>query len=318
MCGGIKWIGFGFLLYLLIVSPSYAVIGYDITAQVGPIDFSLHRATQNLNLSVVGSIKGNGNFSRLTHINGLAGVDADEKSSCTKRSDLNYSEKLLLLSREGPVYVVLTLQGNNIIQVNETNNPAYVLNQFADIYVDEHWPTSFANYKRISYFGPEIRTSEKYVNNGDVVVSYIDSWKLNKASLYRSYVNRTIFDLNVTPSGVFLDESQNKSSSYILGMQSTGGLTHIDVAQRGSATLKYGRGNEIISGTSEDYRGQQAINLKVSMNGYITKQPTEQIDWLPCCCIMGIYAYEVPPTELPYSWDYNYSSKHKYPYSLES
>jgi hypothetical protein len=175
------------------------------------------------------------------------------------------------------------------------------LNEFADINVDEHWPTYFANLKRISYYGPGIRTSERYVNNGDVVASNIDSWKLNKASLYRTYINRTIIDVSITPSGVFLDKSQNKSSSYILGMQSTGSLTHIDVAQRGSAVLKFGRGNEIISGISEDYRGQQTINLKVGMNGYIVKQPTEQIDWLPCCGLPGYSIYEILPAGPSYS-----------------
>ncbi len=302
MVGGIRWVGLVFILSLLLTSPSYAVIGYDITAQVGSIGFTLHRATQNLDLSVDGTVSGNGNFSRLTHINELAGVEADEKSSCTKKSDLNYSEQLRLQSREGPVYVVLNLQSNNNTIINEPN-PVYVLNQlnqFADIYVDEHWPTYFANLKKISYYGPGIRTSERYVNNGDVVESYIDSWKLNKASLYRTYINRTIIDVNVTPSGVFLDKSQNKSSSYILGMQSTGSLTHIDVAQRGSEALKYGRGNDIINGISEDYRGQQGINLQVTMNGYIVKQPTEQIDWLPCCGLPGNSIYEIQPTEPSY------------------
>ena len=296
MVGGIRCVGLVFLLSLLLTSPSYAVIGYDITANVGGTGFALHRVTENLEFSIDGSIVGNGNFSRLTHISELSGVEADEKSSCTKRSDLNYSEQLRLQSREGPVYVVLTLQSNNITNTNDPTNPRYVLNEFADIYVDEHWPTYFANLKKISYYGPGIRTSERYVNNGDVAASYIDSWKLNKVSLYQTYINRTIIDVNIMPSGVFLDKSQNKSSSYILGMQSTGSLTHIDVAQRGSTALKFGRGNEITNGISEDYRGQQAINLKVGMNGYIIKQPTEQIDWLPCCDLPWNSIYEIQPT----------------------
>lgn len=152
----------------------------------------------------------------------------------------------------------------------------------------------------MDHYGPGVRTSERYVNNGDVVASYIDSWKLNKASLYRTYINRTIIDVDVTSSGVFLDKSQNKSSSYILGIQSTGSLTHIDVAQRGSMALKYGRGNDIINGISEDYRGQQGINLKVDLNGYILKQPTEKIDWLPCCGLPGNSIYEIQPAEPSY------------------
>jgi hypothetical protein len=297
MVGGIRWAGLVLMLLLLIL-PSQAIIGYDITAQVGPIGYALHRATENLDFSIDGSVIGNGNFSRLTHINELSGVEADEKSSSTKNSDLNYSEKLGFQSREGPVYVTLNLQSNNITDTTSQSNPRYVFSEFADISVDEHWPAIFANLKRISYYGPGIRTSERYVNNGDVVSSYIDSWKLNKTSYYRTYINRTVIDVNVTPSGVFLDKSQNKSSSYILGMQSTGSLTHIDAVQRGSTALKYGRGNDIINGISEDYKGQQRLNLKIGMNGYITKQPTETIDWLPCCDIQG--NYEIQPAEQPY------------------
>lgn len=300
MVGGIRWVGVVFLLSLLLTSSSYAIIGYDINAQVGPIGFALHRATANLNLSIDGSVSGSGNFSRLTRIGELSGVEADEKSSCTGKSDLNYSEQLRLLSREGPVYVALNLQSNNVTDLSQTINPRYVLNEFADIYVDEHWPTYFANRKKISYYGPGIRTNERYANNGDVVASHIDSWKLNKASLYRTYINRTIIDVDVASSGVLLDKSQNKSSSYILDMQSTGSLTHLDVAQRGSAALKYGRGNDIINGISEDYKGQHRINLKVGLNGYVLKQPTEKIDWLPCCDLPGSSIYEIQLTEPPY------------------
>jgi len=101
-------------------------------------------------------------------------------------------------------------------------------------------------------------------------------------------------------------------------MRSIGSLTHIDVAQRGSTALKYGRGNNIISGISEDYRGQQNISLKVDMNGYTNKQPTNEIDWLPCCGLPGESIYEIQPIESPYSKDYNNESRHRYPYNLES
>ena len=46
----------------------------------GGTGFALHRVTENLEFSIDGSIVGNGNFSRLTHISELSGVEADEKS----------------------------------------------------------------------------------------------------------------------------------------------------------------------------------------------------------------------------------------------
>jgi hypothetical protein len=199
---------------------------------------------------------------------------ADEKTSCTKKSDLNYSEILRLISWEGPVLVTVNLQSNNITNQSQST---FFVKEFANINVDETWPTFFANLKKISYFGPGIRTSERYENNGDVVASYIDSWKLSKSSLYRTTYNRTIINASITSSGVSEEISSNKSCYYLLGMQSIGSLTHLDVTQRGSA-------NESINKISEDYKGQQNINLKVGIDSYIIRQPVDNnIEWLPCC-----------------------------------
>lgn len=273
--GGIYWLALVLLISML-AYPSSARMGYDILASVNGTSFELHRSTTNSDFFVDGSVNGTGNFSRLTHINEFAGVEANEQTSCTKKSDLNYSERVILQSREGPVDVTVNLLSNNITNQSQST---FVIKDFADIDVDERWPTYFANLKRISYSGPGIRTSESYENNGDIVASYIDSWKLSKTSLYRATYNRTMINANITSSGVFLDISSNKSSTYLLGMQSTGSLTHLDVTQRGSA-------NERISKVSEDYRGQQNINLKVGMNSYIIRQPEDNnIEWLPCCSV---------------------------------
>ena len=271
--GGINWLALVILVSIL-VYPSSARMGYDIIASVGSHSFALDRTTTNLYFSLDGSVSGIGNFSRLTHIDKFAGVKADEQTSCTKKSDLNYSEMLRLLSWEGPVVVTVNLQSNNITNQSQST---FAVKESADINVDEKWPTLFANIKDISYFGPGIRTSERYENNGDVAASYIDSWKLSKTSFYQAKYNRTIIDANISSSGVFQDISSNKSSSYRLGMQSTGSLTHLDVTQRGSA-------NQLINKISEDYRGQQNINLKVGMNSSIIRQPEDNnIEWLPCC-----------------------------------
>lgn len=273
--GGINWLALVLLVYML-AYPSSARMGYDISASAGGQVFVLDRTTANMDFSLDGSVSGNGSFSRLTHIDKFAGVKADEKTSCTKKSDLNYDEQLRLISWEGPVVVTVNLVSNNITNQSQST---FAIKEFADINVDEKWPTFFANLKKISYFGPGIRTTERYENNGDVVASYIDSWKLSKASLYRTTYNRTIIDANLTSSGVFEDISSNKSSTYLLGMQSIGSLTHLDVTQLGSA-------NESMNKISEDYSGQQNISLKVGMNSYIIRQPEDNIDieWLPCCC----------------------------------
>ena len=235
------------ILSTLILQTSSGRMGYEIIAQVGGSFFELNRTTTNENFAIDGSVSGTGNFSRLTHIDGFAGIKDDERTSCVKKSKLNYSEQLRLLSWEGPVVVTVNLQSNNITNQSQS---IFILKEYANIGVDEHWPTYFANLKRISYFGPGIRTGERYENNGDVVASHIDSWNLSKTSLYRATYNRTFIDVSLTPSGVFLDRSQNKTSSYLLGVQSTGSLTHLDVTQRGSS-------NEIVNKISRIIRASK-------------------------------------------------------------
>ncbi len=268
--GGIKWICIVLIIYVLIL-PSFSRMGYDIVASTGGQSFQLHRTTGYISFSNEGVVNGTGNFSRLIYIDEFAGIKTKEATSSTKKSDLNYSEKLRLLAREGPVAVKVNLKSYNF--TNQTTGQLS-FNEAANIAVDELWPTSFVNLKKLYYLGPGIRSRERYENNGDIVGTYIDSWRLSKESLYRASYNRTITNVELTPSYVIVDKSSNKSSSYILGLQSIGSLTNLDIFQQESS-------NSPLNRVSEEYRGQQKINLRVNMNDYILKPP-EIEEWLNC------------------------------------
>jgi hypothetical protein len=269
--GGIKLCIMIFLLFTLIY-PSGAKMGYDIVATAGGPTFELHHSTKYMSFSLDSSVRGSGNFSRLNSITDITGVSAKEATSSAKNGSLNYSEQIRLATREGPVLVTASLNSYNL------SNQAYSSLRFADsaqINVEENWPTSFANLKRIAYAGPGIRTRERYENNGDVVATSINSWKISKVSIYRAYRNRTIISAGITPEEVKVDVATNKSSSYALNLQTTGELTNLDVIERGPS-------GEIANRVTEDYRGSQNMNLLIKMNSILLK-PRMNETWLDCC-----------------------------------
>jgi hypothetical protein len=264
------------LLLVLLVNSSNAAISYDISVKAGGNGAEIRRQTQNLTLTIDGLVSGVGNFSRLTHIRGPTGISADESTSSTKKGNLSYEEKKALVTLEGPVVITASLKSSSYNYTPpQTGAPIEVsLQESADVFVDEYWPAAFANYNNIDYSGPEIRTSERYENNGDVVASSIDSWDLTRQSLYRTYINRTAISLSVTPNKVTEDLASNKSSFYVLESRSTGGLTHLEAIRGGSSC-------DSTSRISEDYKGQENISLVVKMNGTVIRRGPEA-EWLPC------------------------------------
>ena len=271
------------LLLIFMVNSSSAYVSYDIGVNVGGTGVEIHRETRNLTLTIDGSVHGFGNFSRLTHIESTTDIRQDEATSSTKKGNLSYVESKAVVSREGPVVIVAVLKSNTYNYTNEdqqgTSNTITVKSESADINVDEYWLAALANYNKINYKGPEIRSRERYENNGDIVASSIDSWDLSKQSIYRTYINKTHIDLNVIPGKVTEDLEQNKSSYYALESKSTGALTHLDLI-KGSSTP------DETSRISEDYKGQETLSLVTRMNGTIIR-PTLYNYWLPCPCQDG-------------------------------
>ncbi|NMC10052.1 MAG: hypothetical protein GYA39_03620 [Methanothrix sp.] len=277
------------LAFSLLVGLSTATIGYTIDAKVGGSAFHISRLTHNLTFSLDGNISGSGNFSRYSQIKNVAGIKSNERSSAIRGGDLSLNEKERLKTIEGPVTILLELQsGTKDVTVPDPTDPSRfivvpLVAEYAKIDIDEIWPSAYANYKKMSYFGPIVRNSEHYENNGDLVTTSIDSWKLDKESLYRANINRTVIDVDMTPSQVRVDRAMNRSSFYALNMESTGSLTHLGIARKEShSTSKRTNSRDPDILVSEDFAGQHHLTLKISMDESVLKN-REEDSWLPCC-----------------------------------
>jgi hypothetical protein len=261
-----------FACAILLVPSTYARMGYDITATVGSSSLTIHRSTQEFLFASKDLIKGSGNFSIYSHINGFAGVKYDEITSATKPSKLEYGGQTLLRSREGPVQITINAESG----INDSEDEVINLTNSAEIHIIEYWPTYFAQTKKIKYFGEGIWNRERYENNGDVVSNSIQSWKLSKESLFSTRINNTIINAYITPTSKELDVSMNSTTRYNLNLDSTGSNTHIDASRHRSSG-----GLEALF--SEDYGGKQKILLKVLMNDTVRQPRNSSYGWLGSC-----------------------------------
>lgn len=259
------------MLAVILIGSSCAKMGYEIKAKVNSTTWEIDRSTQYLGFDMRGSVEGTGYFSKLTNIQGFAGMEAKE-SSYSSLGSLRYDELMKLRSREGPVVVTIAIESGT----NETTNESHItVNESANINIDERWPTHFANYKKIAYLGPGIRTRECYQNNGDVVSTSVDSWKLSKENYYVAEINRSVIFVNVTATDVNEVISANKSSYYDLDLHSTGSSTHLDVFQMD-------RTGASASQIYQDFVGEANMTLHVVMADSVPPPISEQ-DWLECC-----------------------------------
>ncbi len=271
MAGGIRCIALVLLLCML-VPPSASRMGYDIIATAGGETLVIHRTTDYMNVSMDGSVKGTGNFSKMTHISQFAGFETKELTASSKESDLDYAERLQLLSRYGPAYATIDLTSVNLS--NQTTNPPLTITGSADVVVDEAWPTYFSDYKKISYLGPGMISIEKYDNNGDIVSKYLDTWKLSKESLYQTFINRSIIEFNMSSGGIHAERYTNRSSLYQLSQSSIGAATRLNVTQNSLGG--------IATEVSQDYVGSHEMNLRIGMSDVIEKTTPDDF-WLDCC-----------------------------------
>jgi len=260
----------------------------DAKVEGGPA-FYLSRETQNMTFDLDGIVSGSGNFSRFTDIKSIAGIKSNERSSAARGGKLSLDEKQRLQTIEGPVSIQIMLKSST--EDISIPDPVDVGNfigvkESAAINIDESWPSGYANYKKISYNGPILRNREFYDNNGDILTSSIDSWKLDKESLYRTNLNKTIIDAYIYPTAISVSTKMNRSTLYALNMNSLGSLTHLGIARMESSEtpLKGITPRKPDIFISEDYSGQHTIKLKLSLNDNIIRK-REEDNYLPCCFV---------------------------------
>ncbi len=255
------------------IYPSFCEMGYDVTARVGSSSLDVHRFTQDFLFDLKGEVKGTGSFSKYGRINRFMGVESYDYASAAKKSKLEYDEQMLLRSREGPVKFTVKMDSGTNTSFNETK---VEIEDSAHIEIDEKWPIYFAASKKVKYLGPGLSAKERYENNGDVVASSIQSWKLSKESVYRAQANRSLIIADLSPEGFDVDRLMNRSSIYRLNMESSGILTNLQL-------LRLDQTGEVLVQLSQDYRGKQKINLRLGMNQSMLWPDGEDEVELPCC-----------------------------------
>ena len=110
-----------------------------------------------------------------------------------------------------------------------------------------------------------------------MIITAVDSWKLNKQSLYQAFTNRSHWDVSLTPTEAHVDRGSNKTSNFAMFLQSTGALTHLDVIKRNESS-------DIASRITQDYSGEHTMNLKIKMIETFFKTPEDdKPSWLDCC-----------------------------------
>jgi len=277
------------LPFFVLSSPlASGIMGYDINARVDSSVWSLHRSTTNLTFICDDNVSGSGKFSRLSNLQDLAGHAKDE-SSYSLNGSLEYIEKVRFLINEGKVIIKADINEYEIpfdadASQDSESGGINITNNSANIIVDEQWPSSFIDYKSMKYSGSGIRTKDIYCNNGDEVSTSFYSTELQKESLYRAAVNRTMISAQITPEAVKEDRNMNKTSIFILNSFSEGPSVNLEFSRSMpySESGRFGRmtPNVLIS---EDYSGSQLIRLKVGMNESVLSPSDDGLQWLPCC-----------------------------------
>jgi hypothetical protein len=273
--------GFSILLMLCtasLVQISDGFMGYDIIVTVDSNKWEIHRATQAMYYASNGSTAGTGSFSKYASIDKIAGMKSG-KSSYALNGTVDFKERYLLRSLEGPVKVNTKFEDIVIDDRNETDIDL----DTGNIQIQEQWPTYIADYSWVRYIGPGIREIESFENNGDVLFSSVHAKKLNKEGLYKSYINKTVISVNLTPTSVKETRFANKSVVYLLSVQAFDASTQLGMARYKffTETEPFGRpvaGSQIL----QEYVGNHNMTMKVEMSDYVF-MPGEPESWLDCC-----------------------------------
>ena len=248
-------------------------MGYDVVVTVDNTTWSIERSTLNLIFQNEGLVAGTGMVMRDSSINNIAGV-SEKETTHSLDGKIIISENTTLVSKEGPV-VIMT----NITAVNITTNESVNIttNESVNITIREVWPTFLSTTKNIAYLGPGISTREEYENNGDVICTSFDVKGLIKTSRFGTVLLGRKVSAEICPGSVNETICSNKSTAYVLDVQSIEGSAHIG--------CRSGEGIERVE-SSETYIGNFKIKTTIKMKNEMPPAPQNasnaSIDWMLC------------------------------------
>lgn len=270
-----KWVT-GIILILCLfafLSVASARMGYDIDFGLDGFNRHISRSTQEMNYSVDGVVLGEGKFQRYNYVNGFAGINAKETRSSAQVANLKYAEKTFLKAREGPVNVIVKLASG----INESENESeIVLDENGELRVDERWTTHFYHQEKIEYLGPGLISTESYINNGDLIKTYLESWKLKKDSIYIAFINRSVYDIKIDAPYFSEQRFQNQTTIYVAETNTTGMANRLRV-------FKPGTWNSSEVYIDQNYVGDQGMKIKITMGEQVIIPDNDTIPFLECC-----------------------------------
>ncbi len=274
----VTWFGILMLCAASLVLLSDGFMGYDIVVTVDSNKWEIHRSTQTMYYATNSSTSGKGSFSKYANIDKIGGMKS-EKTSYALNGTLDYKEMYLLRSLEGPVKVNTKFEDIIIDDRNETT----VDLDTGNIWIQEQWPTYIADYSWIRYIGPGIRTRDSFDNNGDIIFSSIHAKKLNKENLYKSYINKTVIKVNLTPSSVSETRLANRSITYMLSVQAFNASTTLGMARYKFFDQSEPFGRPVADSLIlQQFEGDHNMTVKAEMSDYVI-MPGDPESWLDCC-----------------------------------
>ncbi len=271
--GAVRVLVIYLLIVLFFVGCTSGKVAYDVGVDVDGTSWGVDRSTQNFNFNVEGNVIGSGNFSRNNCINGISGLSYNERSSVVRGGNISIEESMQLVAKEGPVLIKYGLQSAVLNSSNSTKN------EYGQIAIDERWTTHYKNYKKISYLGEGgLKTFERYNDNGEIISTYTDSWRLSRESIYASFNNRTVIQAKIAPGSVMVDRASNKSSLYFLDLKSMGSLTRIDLMSiRPTDESVLSVSEERVSRNFQEYAGYVETKLTIS-DRWIMNYPSNVVN----------------------------------------
>jgi hypothetical protein len=245
-----------FIIMVVILGQANGKVGYDIYAVVNNSNasssFGWSHYTTVLSYNLVSSIKGDGNSSQYTKINGFDNINLKE-NTYTKSGRLKEDKRLSIASQVNWVY----------IDEDVTDNPeAY------RVMINESMPSSLMNVEQIAYRGEGIYKRNSYVNNNDEMATDYQAKKFSEDSAFLGIYRNAFIYAEVTPIRVERFLGENYSTAFQVSSDS-------DLY----SGFKFKSSDDLID---ERYVGSFKLNAKVSRVHSFEWSPTDD-DWLGCC-----------------------------------
>lgn len=247
------------LVLTSLIYPSIGRTGYEINVIVNNStsysDWSWSQSTNQLDFSMQGSVRGDGNSSVYKSIQGFSGIGLKD-NTYTKKGRLIKSDNLALSSRVNWIYIDEAVTNKS---------------ERYSVKINESIPVVLLEKSDIRYRGDGIYSRSNYVNNEDKIYTNYQANKFSKTTtLLSRYLNANII-ADVTPVSVNEFIGRNFSTNFALSSESDK-----------YARIAFKSDKENIDNV---YLGSLTISNRISILHKFSKVEGENEEWLDCCAL---------------------------------